>query len=78
MDGANSIENKRPCKCDELIISIVYAQQFESLTAVLCNWHMPIVNETDLDSEEKKKKLPNEQEKIRFFLDSIGKLRKVN
>ena len=56
MDGANSIENKRPCKCDELITNIVYAQRFESLTVVLCNWHMPIVNENDSDSEERKKK----------------------
>ena len=59
---------------------IINLQQFWMLTIVICNWHMPINEMNDSDSasvrkgEEKERKLPNEQKKIRFFLDCIGKL----
>ena len=41
----------------------------------MCNWHMPInKNDSDNASGRRERKLPDEQEKIRLFFDSIGKL----
>ena len=79
MNGANSIKDKRPCDYDESHITNV--QQLWMLTVIMCNWHMPtdekITQVLDL-RWRKESKLPNKQEKIRLFFDSIGKLYNIN